>query len=220
MSLTLPPVDSWEVEEVKGPSYKVDSRCCNPACKRWADHAHHLFRRSKTGGPTNWIRIHDEVIGNLVPLCAPCHEDITGAVGGHKAAIRWHDHRFLWCKVITGIESGTVRYIEGPPLSWQPPMMSDTAVAIYDKEEPCPTCGHERAKKRPKREARKRKTWTVQVPDDEEDGAIVLDEYIDTFVPLLGLDPDGGAMTRYHTITRMFAFALVHAHLLPNGKEG
>ena len=78
----------------------------------------------------------------------------------------------------------------------------------------------ERPKKRPKREARKRKTGTVQVPDDEEDGAIVLDEYIDTFVPLLGLDPDGGAMTRYHTITRMFAFALVHPHLLPNGKEG
>jgi hypothetical protein len=209
--MTLSPVDSFDVEKVDGPPYKVDSRCCSPLCQRWADHAHHLFRRSRQG-EAKWVRLPDgTVTGNLVPLCARCHDLITGVGNGHVHAIRFHEDEY-WFANVMGSESGQVRYVLVAPLTWQPPRPGKEDQQVLNA---CPTCGTVK-KKKVRQPARKRKTWTVKVPaDEQEDGARVMDDFVDALAYEFGFDPDGGALTRYHTLARACAFALLHKHEIP-----
>jgi hypothetical protein len=209
--MTLSPVDTFDVEAVKGPHYKVGSTCASPLCNRWADHAHHLFRRSRQGA-TRWVELPDgTVTGNLVPLCARCHQLVTGDTGGHVHAVRWHEDEYWWANVLS--QNGQLSYVLVAPLTEQPPRLGDEEPADINR---CPSCG--RAKKRTMQHTppRKRKTWTVKVPDDDaEDGAQVMDDFVDALAYEFGFDVDGGALTRYHTLARACAFAIQHKHELP-----
>jgi hypothetical protein len=161
------------------------------------------------------------VIGNVLGLCALHHDEVTGRIGGHKAAIRW-EGRLLWANVRT-LPFGIEYEYEGP-LDFQTPLGSDEAILDLPDIGPdeCPTCHRSRkAPKGPKREARKRGTWTVAVPkDEEEDGAQILDDYVEALVHVFGLDPDGGRLTRYHGITRACAFVLVNESAIPKEAKG
>jgi hypothetical protein len=53
--MTLPLVDSWNVRGIVGEKYTVGPRCSHPECERWADHAHHMVRRSQLKGDFNWV---------------------------------------------------------------------------------------------------------------------------------------------------------------------
>lgn len=225
--MTLPLIDSWEIEPVKGKPYPVNTACANPTCRSDAEHGHHLVRRSQAIGDIWWIRLPDGiVIGNVIGLCAPCHALVTnqgGRGGGHGAALRWFDQALWWCGIQPGRYAGSsIRYIPTSPCSSQPPFGDDADILRLDPEPPCPTCGrpHEAPKKKgPKRPARKRKTWTVQVPADEEDGAQVLDEIVDGVCAAFELD-DGGALTRYHALARAGAFVLVNRSAIPKEAKG
>lgn len=208
--MTLPPLDTFDVRPVEGPKYKVGNRCASPMCNRFSDHAHHLFRRSRHGN-ADWVELPDGVVvGNRVPLCARCHELITGVPGaGHVHAIRWHEGQYWWANVTS--QNMVLQYHLVAPLSWQPPRPGEEAVEQINA---CPTCGKRRHARKPKT-ARKRKTWTVQVPADDEDGAQVMDDLVEALVPVFNIDPDGGAMTRYHTLARALAFTLVNRESIP-----
>ena len=121
--MTLPAVDTWNVRGVEGPPYKVGPQCSNPNCSKWAEHAHHIVRRSQLQKqPQDWIAIEGFVIGNKTGLCPGCHDDITGLVGGHKAAIRWIQGDFWWCLVNpTETDPSAMQYHAVSPLSYQPP---------------------------------------------------------------------------------------------------
>jgi hypothetical protein len=227
--VTLPLIDSWDIQPVKGTTYRVNLTCANPRHHDPAEHGHHLVRRSQIIGDVWWIRLPDGiVIGNVIGLCAPCHALVTGQGGkggGHGAAIRWIDGALWWCDVQVGTSTGAVSYLPVAPCSPQTPLGDDATILGLDvgpKE--CPTCGrsHEAPKKKgPKREARKRKTWTVQVPADEgEDGAQVLDEIVDGIVSAFELEIDGGALTRYHALARAGAFVLVNRSAIPEEAKG
>src|SRR5262245_17540556 len=101
----MPPWHGPEVRGVEGPEYTVGPKCCNPGCNRYAEHAHHIFRRtdSRLGGPFAWVEIKGAVYQNLAPICARCHNDISGPVGGYKAAIKIlgddYDWTWYWCSV-------------------------------------------------------------------------------------------------------------------------
>jgi hypothetical protein len=88
--------------------------------------------------------------------------------------------------------------------------------------EECPTCGRSKhsPKKKEGRPARKRKTWTVHVPADEEDGAQVMDDLVEGIVAAFDLQIDGGALTRYHALARAGAFVLVNASAIPKEAKG
>jgi hypothetical protein len=223
--MTLPLIDSWDIQPVKGSPYPVNTVCANPTCSDDAEHGHHLVRRSQIGGDIWWIRLPDEiVIGNVIGLCAPCHALVTnqgGQGGGHGAAIRWLSHALWWCKVETEVARGAavLSYRPVAPCSSQVPFGDDLDILRLDAAPTtCPTCGHTHAPKK-KHPARKRKTWTVQVPADTEDGAQVLDEIVDGICAAFELD-DGGALTRYHALARAGAFVLVNRSAIPKEAKG
>jgi hypothetical protein len=220
--MTLPLIDSWNVQPVKGAAYPVNTVCANPTCDNDAEHGHHLVRRTQIIGDVWWIRLPDMmVIGNVIGLCAPCHALVTGDGRGHGAALRWISNALWWCEV--RVEGGTVTYFQIEPCTAQPPFGDDLDILRLDAAPTtCPTCGHTHGpppKKGPRKPARKRKTWTVQVPADEEDGAQVLDEIVDGVCAAFELD-EGGALTRYHALARAGAFVLVNRSSIPKEAKG
>jgi len=219
--MTLPAFDSWAVRGLLGRTYKVGPYCSNPLCTKLAEHAHHIVRRSQIQGDYYWVEIDGEiVIGNVTGLCPRCHDEITGVVGGHRAAIRWHidpldgTTGFWWCRIVTN-PSGEVTYFPVDLLSPQPPTPDALAASPAAEEsdvkesDRCPTCGH-LTRSRPAAAApaagRKRKTWMIKVPDDEQEhGADVLDVLLDDLAPLFGYEPTASA--RYYVVAAALAYA-------------
>jgi len=216
--MTLPAVSSWDVRGLEGPAYKVGPRCSNPNCGRIAEHAHHIVRRSQLRKqPQDWVAIDGHVIANKTGLCVPCHDDITGRVGGHKAAIRWIDQKFVWC--LLGPGEGDARYLPVAPIEPQPPTPDQLAERAPDAEETgpeeCPYCGHSTRRRRPSAQVgrRRRKRWGVLVPDEDlEQGADVLDALIDSLAPLVP-NADSSATGRYYVLVPALAYAVM------NGEE-
>lgn len=203
--MTISPYDSDLVFGVDGPKYKVGPRCANPTCRRWAADAHHMWRRSKLKRDLrDWVELEDgSIVGNLTGLCRECHMDITGDVGGHKAAIRYVDGVFVWFSVWNNY--GVLEYEPLGALRPQPPtpesLTGTTPPSGDTEEELCPTCGHKKRKGPGTPGPRRlRKTWTVSVPDDDEKGAEVLDTLVDDLAIDLGYHDERSALRRYHTL--------------------
>jgi hypothetical protein len=222
--LTLPAVDSWNVRGIEGPAYKVGPRCSNPTCGKLADHAHHIIRRSQLVKHYDWIAIDGLVIGNKTGLCASCHDDITGLIGGHKAAIRWIEGAFWWC--LLRPPERDEPYLPVGPLTPQPPtpesLATDDPQASDTGAESCPFCGqHRRRRLTPTRVGRRhRKRWTVLVPDEQiEDGADVLDSLIDNLAPLIP-HADASATGRYYVVVAALAHALIDSESLMASLQG
>jgi hypothetical protein len=204
--VTLAITDSWDVRGVTGPAYKVGPRCANPTCNRFAEHAHHLVRRSQLGGEFNWVEIEGVVWQNKSGLCAPCHDDITGKIGGHRAAIRFEDAVFEWC-LVSYDDQGELIFLRVGDLDPQPMDLTEFEAHVEtEPSEACPTCGSVRRRKAPRQPGQRRRTWIVKVPETEaEDGAYVLDTLVDDLAVLLGVEPN--ASGRYYVIVPVLAYA-------------
>ena len=187
--MTLSPFDSPMVRGVAGPDYKVGPRCANPACRRWTDHAHHIFRRSQLGGVFAWVEIKGVAYQNLCGLCASCHDDVTGRVGGHRAAIRLlgpdYDWTWAWCVVHDG-EVKPAGPIDPQPLALE--MFASSQASGQPELETCPTCGHVKRARSARTQGRARKSWTILVPADAENGADILDTLVDDMALILGVE--------------------------------
>jgi hypothetical protein len=212
--VTLPAFETWEIRGVEGPRYKVGPHCANPSCHRHAEHAHHIVRRSQISGDYAWISVEGKILANLTGLCVPCHEDITGRVGGHKAAIKYIDGTFFYCPVEHARGKDIV--LPGAPLRPQPPTPESLAEPSPSHDEtesevePCPFCGREgprrRRSTRPRVGRRRRKSWGIQVPDDQEDGADVLDSLVDSLAPVLDIEPSQTG--RYFIVVPALVYAM------------
>jgi hypothetical protein len=212
--VTLVPSDAWNVAGVKGDKYTVGPFCDAPGCKRPVDHKHHLWRRSFLGGDFWWVRVplsadRTTVIRNVVGLCWRHHEDVTGAVGGHRAWIKWdpEEETFHWLE-----NDGYDHFAAIGTLSLPAPTEDAAPTPTGREAERCPTCG------RPKRHEhthdpqpkRPRKTWVLRVPADNEDGALVLDELVESLAEALGMDEYTSQLKRYHVIVPALVFCLQH----------
>lgn len=224
--MTLPPVDHWDVRGLKGPEYKVGPRCANPHCGKIAEHAHHMWRRSRIAGDFAWVDVAGYVVANKTGLCAGCHEDVTGVVGGHKAAIRMDEaHLFHWCLLGERDDVDNPSYHPVGLLEPQPPTPEQLATLAPDQpgsEESCPFCGqHTRRRRAPAQvQRRRRKSWLVKVPADlEEDGASVLDALVENLSPLV---PNADASTegRYYVLVPVLAYASMNSANFVETMEG
>jgi len=225
--VTLPPVEHWNVRGLKGPEYKVGPKCCNPRCPRIAEHAHHLFRRSMLAGDWPWVDIAGYVCANKVGVCARCHDDLTGRVGGHKAAIQFEEQLkvFSWCLVAdsaTGVNLHGVGLLEPQPLTPE-----QLATLEPDQgtgsEAGCPFCGAvKRRRSKPRsRLGRRRKTWLVSVPDEvAEDGAEVLDALVENLTPLIPMPNANATEGRYWVLVPALAFAQMQPEQFVQSWEG
>lgn len=199
--MTRLPHESWQVTSLPDEKpYKVGPHCANPYCTRYADHVHHLWRRSFSVGDVSWVRLDfmdpPLVVGNLTGLCHACHDQVTRDI----VDISWSisARAFFW---------NDADYTAA--LNPQPPRRGVTVDSPaadppgdHGGTEVCPTC------KRPKRkrvelppgEKRRRKSWTVKVPDDNEDGAEVLDTLVDEIAERWGMDEFTSQLRRYHVL--------------------
>jgi hypothetical protein len=209
--MTLPAVDSWNVHGLKGEALKVGPRCSQPACGRFAEHAHHIVRRSQLGGAFDWVEIDGVVYANKTGLCVEHHDDVTGRTGGHRAAIRLVEDGWSWCGVETRPD-GAIVYLPFAPLDPQPPTPDSLARASNGTgSDNCPFCGQqtrrraEAAPPKPPRGRRRRKSWCIEVPDDHEDGADVLDALVDDLALLLGITPNRTG--RYFVVVPTLVYA-------------
>jgi hypothetical protein len=189
--VTLKPHESTQVRGVQGPAYKVGPRCANPNCQKIAEHAHHIWRRSALGGAFDWVAILEDggewIVANKTGLCADCHNDVTGRLGGHRARIIYDRHHFFWALVTPKGEH------EVGPIVPQPPTPETLSRLGHSPEsEACPFCGQpprRRASTHTLPGARRRKTWRVLVPDDAENGADILDTLVEDIGLTIGVDP-------------------------------
>lgn len=190
--MTLPLVEgTWKIRPVEGPDYTVGPRCANPNCTSWVDDVHHLWRRSGGFGPIDWVEIDGQVVANKTGLCRSCHRDLTGGIGGYKAAIRLTEGQFMWCLIGPPDSLGRLTYLPVAPIEPQPPTPETVAPPSGHSTESvaCPTCGHVK-RARPSGRGRARKSWTIKVPDDAENGAEILDTLVDDLGLILGIEPN------------------------------
>lgn len=224
--MTLPPLEGDLIRGIEGPFYKVGPNCSNPTCRRFAEHGHHIFRRTdqRLGRPYDWIQIGDWVVANRTGVCPWCHDDLTGRIGGHRAAIRIDLGKqiFNWCLVTS--ENGVPSYQVVGPITPQPPTPELLAERDPGEEESerCPTCGHRRGRQSPTRPGsrRPRKTWLVKVPVDAiENGAEVLDSLVENIAPLCP-SGDSSSTGRYYVLVPVLAYALMDTARFVKTMEG
>lgn len=209
--MTLSPSESLNVKAVLDrPKYKLNTVCAHPFCHEMAREGHHLWRRSMTGVPADWVDVDGHVIGNLVGLCRLHHQDVNGGIGGHRAWITLEDGELVWndraYHVDPTMQPG---WIKLAPLSWQPP--GETEMVTRHEELPegetCPTCGHKKPRK-PREPGKPKTRMTIIYPKDE---AVVLPEMLEQTRLALGRPPD---TSPYYVILDALVFVLLHEHLL------
>lgn len=218
--MTRLPAEPQAMEAMTGerfPDYKCKSMCARPGCSKFADHAHHIVRRSFIG-KVSWVRYDNgDIVGNLVGLCFKDHEEIT--LGRSKIIYDMRLHRFDWCDMAAG------DWVSKGALYPQPPVHGHA----HEEDEPkgiegpgssliCPGCKRPIPQKRETGEEveppKRRKTWTVQVPNEAtEDGALVLDTLIEECAALFHRDMSQSKL-RYYVLAQALALVIQNGHRL------
>lgn len=215
--MTKLPHPDWNVKGIEGPKYKVGPQCAVAGCGSWADHAHHLWRRSFLAGDYKWVELWDgRVLQNIAALCAMHHDLITV----NKAEIHFDDETFAYREFTEGLEPIPLVLVPQPKslASFATAMQitidgnevpHEDVVRIPEEEPSCPTCGHKKKRAElPAGEKRNRATWSVSVPKDErEDGADVLDTLEIECAKKLGREDH--ASHKYYTLTQVMADWLI-----------
>lgn len=221
--MTHLPHENWSVEPFAGPHYKVGPECAIPDCRHFADHAHHLWRRSHLGKASDWVQLWDgHIVGNLVPLCFMHHDLITR----NLAWIQYVDETQLF-RWVTKAGHG---WAYQQQLTFQPPVGGELETVprssaepkelTADQEAPCPTCGRHSRRARSSEphtpgERRPRASWSISVPSDErEKGADVLDELLEGVLAAFGREHHTSSIARYWGCLEAFVFTLQNQHLL------
>lgn len=210
--MTFLPNQNWDVKGVKQKLPKPDGpiRCEHPQCERYATDRHHIWRRSFLAGAYDFVCLwNGEIVRNITFLCSEHHRQITE----NKAKISYTEigtRGFLWYDYEG---SGNFRYIGR--LSER----ADVSSSVV-----CEKCGNALRRKAgksthpvgEKRERRKRKSWPVTVPDDNEDGAQVLDVLIEEIAVKLGRDYGNmsAGLRRYYVLAEALAWVLQNSERL------
>ena len=210
--MTIPPWNGPQVRGVDGPAYAVGPHCCNPGCRRFAAHAHHIFPRGdkRLKKAYDWVEVKGAVYQNKTGICARCHDDIHRQTVSIKLIGPDYDWTWMWCVVHStpgGIELTTsvpLAPIEPQPLT--PEAFALSRASGDPAEEPCPTCGHVKRARSVVAAGRARKSWTIKVPaDHEENGAEILDTLVDDMALVLGVEPNQTG--RYYVIVPVLYYA-------------
>lgn len=208
--ITRLPTESRDYVGLEGPeyeSYKVGPKCSVPGCTKFADHTHHIVRRSELGGPFLWVRMPDGVeIGNVTGLCWRHHDDVTV----NSERITYVDGLYLWT--------------DGTPLTQQPPMKGFEREEIEhehlteEERGVCPTCHRKLPKPKvetDQEEKKPRGTWAVAIPMDErENGADTLDALLEAArdeLDKVGLSYGDGSKVKFYILSAALGLFVQHA---------
>jgi hypothetical protein len=195
--VTLAPLVNPTIRGVAGKPVKLGDQCATPLCQEQAQQRHHLWPKSYLRGqPFEWVSVNGEVYANSVGLCMEHHDDVSSPVGGHKAKIVFNEK----LKLFEWWEVDRDWFCVGP-LNQDSPLIP--VGESREQEGNCPSCGRPHRVRASALPRRKTKTWGVKVPDDAEDGAAVLDEYIDDLSVALGFGDESKGVRRFHVLANV-----------------
>ena len=168
--MTLSPLDNRRVRGVSADRYVLNDRCSHPECSEPADDGHHCFRRSAIGNDSWFVEVEEDdgqitlPLPHVTGLCRAHHDLVTR----NKAWIRLEQKEFVWYDKLWRMPRTVASMSDGQEAWW-------VALGALN-----PQPGSREAKPKRKRkqgeERRKRRTISIRVPDDAEDGAAVYDE--------------------------------------------
>jgi hypothetical protein len=210
--VTLAPLINPTVRGVEGKPVLIEpgQKCAAPGCLSLAQQRHHMWPRSfLRGQPYEWVTVMSRTIPNSCGLCLRHHAWITGETGGgHRAKITYDERLeiLLWWE-----RRDDDSWRKLGPLRGQTFLEVEPEAARPRRAEGlCPTCGHIERPKTPRGPKRKVKAWTLSVPDDSEQGAEVLDTYVEDLAVLMGLDPTSPRLLRYHVLVPALEWVAQH----------
>jgi hypothetical protein len=207
--VTLAPVVNPTIRGVAGPPGKLGFWCATPGCGQPAQQRHHLWPKSfLRNQPYEWVEVDGLLLQNSTGLCITDHNAVTGGPGGHQAHIRWNSglQMLEWWQNEGGLEDEWVCY--GPLKDASEEILQTEAAVERVKEDLCPSCGRPSRKEPSDLPKRKTKSWTVSVPDDAEDGAAVLDEYVDDLSVALGFGDESKGVRRFHVLANVLLWVV------------
>ena len=217
--MSLAPLVHPAIRGVSGRPRQVDTTCAAPNCISLSQECHHMWARSfLRGEPYEWVSLPSgRIVSNRLGVCTRHHRELTGGVGGHGAMIRLEpDETFIWLTahgqdwINQGAlfpqpfrdPSGETEEHGHPPHAPHPNLAEG---------ETCPSCGYTRPTKRDALPKRPTKEWTALVPDDAEIGGDILDEWIEQFAVVLGMEGDVSLrLVRYHVLSSVLAWAMIN----------
>lgn len=202
--MTLAPLVNPTIHGIMGKPVDLPAECACPGCGRPAMQRHHLWPKSfLRGQPFEWVSVNGIILANSIGLCLGHHTEVTGDTGGHAAKIVYDEtlQVFEWWEAIPDDDWMFVGRLNSDEF------LHETEASRQRKKEGlCPTCGKPHSK--PALAPRKTKTWTVNVPADAEDGASVLDEYVDDLSVVLGYGDESKGVRRYHVLANVLAWVM------------
>lgn len=208
----LKPISNRRVRGVAAERYPLNTTCAHPECAEPAVDPHHAFPRSAIGNDSWFVAMYEgeggdsstawDVYGDPIPhvagLCRAHHD----AVERHDAWIKLEDGIFVWYDRVTiggHIIDGQEVVLEESDAGkeeWYPLGPLDPQPAGRAKS-------HKKRRKLKGEARRKRKTISLRVPDDTEDGGAIWDETLEeTKAKLvqLGLYDEGDAIPNYEAV--------------------
>lgn len=201
--MTLAPLVSPNVHGVKGRPGLLGPICSTPGCGRVAQQRHHIWPRSYLRGqPYEWVSVNGILLQNTCGLCLGHHAEVSGGPGGHAAKIVWNEgiQVLEWWEAVPQDDWVCLGLLDGEDM---PLLHATEASAERVKEGLCPTCGKPHRSGPKPLPKRKSKSWKVEVPDDSEDGAAVLDEYVDDLSIALGFGDESKGVRRFHVLANV-----------------
>jgi hypothetical protein len=220
--MSLAPLIHPEIRGVEGKRAEQNRVCAAPGCVSMSQHGHHLWARSYLRGqPTEWVHLPSGlVVSNVIGLCVRHHNEVTGDVGGHKAHIKLAPgNTFLWLEMRDGLFVNKGELFPQPMRAGGEENLESQVTAAHAhvdlaEGERCGSCGYQKPVKRPPGPKRARKTWGCIVPDDDEDGADVLDTHVEQIAAYLGLSTEEGIRSvRYHVVEKALYFVTMNQRL-------
>jgi len=202
----LKPIENRRVRAVASERYPLNEICAHPDCSEPTADPHHIFPRSLIAGDSWFVEIELDpaegfavddllvVIPHVAGLCREHHEQLER----HDAWVKLEDGVFVWYDRVRPAEGRGVRPGDST--------FEEVEWAQVGALDPQPG-GREKSRKRRRKlqgEARrKRKTISLRVPDDTEDGGAIWDETLEeTKAKLvqLGLYDEGDAIPNYEAV--------------------
>lgn len=170
----LKPIESRRVQGVPASIYEANKTCAHPECTEPVpDRGHHIFPRSQIGNGLYFVQAWDENGKEMFPHPIP---HVTGLCRAHHDAAEQHD---AWIKLEPEGFVWYDRAIWDSADDQQYPREQWTRIGPLDPQPGGKEKSHLRRRKRHTGEARRtRKTISIKVPADRENGGEVWDEIL------------------------------------------
>ena len=170
---------------------KIEGHSCRGCGRNHGITRHHLVSRSLRG---------DDVAANIVPLCGSGTTGCHGAIETHSPG--WEAIAHAVRDSLSPLEEQYILAKKGQ--YWLDRYYPASSVLCESCRKPLKAKKERTGEELP---PRKKKDWTLSVPDDVEDGAEVLETLTIALAERLGFDDETSRLRRYHAVIVALVFA-------------